>query len=348
MAENLAQNDWSRLEFGIISSLRHFRSKYLQSVRKRREKATDANAAAQEGIGLQNLPIDMQLYIMSFLLPRDLCQLACTSHYWNSAVRDTLLWRYFLLRDIPSWHSVDCNSLPDVGLLKKTLCELTDNETQDYMAVYLRSCPESRRCLKPSRPVYGAVTSFLHSLVIQTEPRFAMFGPGLEQLDNSLVRKMMHSPEVLPVAGFPQRQIDGIGSGISFLFKNQQKFNILTLYSTTSKERQRAREEQNSVVNKMFLHEVNDQENQQQSQAMRYNIIPQVQEVCRVVDGFIYVANAESHKRHNREDELAQIQAMTDPALNAANRPILVLSCISHADVKRIPCVYMAHELNLN
>lgn len=31
-------------------------------------------------------------------------------------------------------------------------------------------------------------------------------------------------------------------------------------------------------------------------QGSRYSVIPQIQKVCEVVDGFIYVANAEAHK----------------------------------------------------
>ncbi|NXS91417.1 FBX4 protein, partial [Jacana jacana] len=299
---------------------------------------------AGEVSALQALPIDVQLNIMSFLSPQDLCHLGSTSCYWRAAVRDPLLWRDFLLRGLPLWTSVDWKSLPDVEIFHKAFSEDSDNALHDYMAVYKKSCPQSRRSLKSSRPWYGAVTSFLQSLVTQAEPRFAMFGPGLEELDNSLVQKMMTCPEILLVAGLPQRQIHGIGSGVSFQFNNNQKFNILTLYSTTSVERRRAREEQAAAVNKMFYQE-NSIGNQQ---AMHYSVIAQVKKVCEVVDGFIYVANAEAHKKHNRQEELARILAMTDPTLGPSNRPLLVLSCVSHVDVKRIPCVYMAHQLQLN
>lgn len=36
-----------------------------------------------------------------------------------------------------------------------------------------------------------------------------MFGPGMEQLDVSLVTRLMHAPDVLPVSGTPHRQING-------------------------------------------------------------------------------------------------------------------------------------------
>ncbi len=117
--------------------------------------------------------------------------------------------------------------------------------------------------------MFESVTSFFQSLVPVLEPQFAMFGPGLEQLEISLMNTIMLSPHVLPIAGLPQRQIDGavplllvyscqllnntlmlcsvvafsaleldviffsgIGSGISFKYKDQHRFNIATLYST--------------------------------------------------------------------------------------------------------------------
>ncbi|NWI17852.1 FBX4 protein, partial [Crypturellus soui] len=289
------------------------------------------------------LQVDVQLRILSYLSPRDLCRLGSTGCYWRAAVRDPLLWRRLLRRDLPAWASVDWRSLPEAQLL----APLPGAGTAqcDYMAVYKKSCPQSRRSLKSSRPRYGAVASFLQSLVTQAEPRFAMFGPGLEELDDSLVQKMMTCPEILIVAGLPQRRIHGIGSGVSFQFSNNQKFNILTLYSTTSVERRRARAEQAVVVNKMFYQDSTTVGNQQ---AVHYSVIAEVKKVCQVVDGFIYVANAEAHKKHDREEELAHILAMTDPTLGPRNRPLLVLSCISHVGVERIPCVYMAHHLQLN
>ncbi|NXU81870.1 FBX4 protein, partial [Oreotrochilus melanogaster] len=300
---------------------------------------------AEEMCALQALPIDVQLNIMSFLSPQDLCRLGSTSCYWRAAVQDPLLWRYLLLRDLPFWTSVDWKSLPDVEVFNKAFSEVSDNVLYDYMAVYRKSCPQSKRSLKLNRPQYRSVTSFFQWLVTRAEPRFAMFGPGLEELDDSLVQKMMTCQEILQIAGLPQRQIDGIGSGVSFQFNNNQKFNILTLYSTTSEERRRAREEQAVTVNKMFCQENSVAGNQQ---AVHYSVITQVKKVCEVVDGFIYVANAEAHKKHDRREELARILAMIDPALGPPNRPLLVLSCVSHTGVKRIPCVYMAHQMQLS
>ncbi|XP_031465451.1 F-box only protein 4 [Phasianus colchicus] len=339
------------LEAALRGRLRGLRERWAWGSRERGAAAAEpgsadgAEEAAEEVSALQALPIDVQLYIMSFLSPQDLCRLGCTSCYWRVAVQDPLLWRNFLLRDLPIWTSVDWKSLPAAEIFNNAFSQVSDEALYDYMAAYKKSCPQTRRSLKSSRPRYGAVTSFLQSLVTQSEPRFAMFGPGLEELDDSLVRKMMTCPEILLVAGLPQRRIHGIGSGVSFQMNNNQKFNIVTLYSTTSVERKRAREEQAAVVNKMFYQENSIVGNQQ---AVQYNVIAQVKKVCEVVDGFIYVANAEAHKKHDREEELAHILAMIDPALGPPNRPLLVLSCVSHFGVERIPCVYMAHQLQLN
>ena len=58
-------------------------------------------------------------------------------------------------------------------------------------------------------------------------------------------------------------------------------------------ERRRARAEQAVAVNKMFYQDNSVAGNQQ---AVHYSVIAQVKKVCEVVDGFIYVANAEAHK----------------------------------------------------
>ncbi|XP_009863216.1 PREDICTED: F-box only protein 4 [Apaloderma vittatum] len=338
------------LEGAVLGRLRLIRERWMRGTGERgiapggcwggERLADSAGDAALDGF-----QIDVQLNIMSFLSPQDLCHLGSTSCYWRAAVQDPLLWRYFLLRDLPFWTSIDWKSLPDVEVFNKAFSEDSDNVLHDYMAVYKKSCPWSRRSLKSSRPRYGAVTSVLLSLGIRAEPRFAMFGPGLEELDDSLVQNMMTCPEILLVAGLPQRQIHGIGSGVSFQCNNNQKFNILTLYSTTSVERKRARTQQAVAVNKMFYQDNSVVGNQQ---AVHYSVIAEVKKVCEVVDGFIYVANAEAHKKHERQEELGRILAMIDPALGPPNRPLLVLSCVSHAGVKRIPCVYMAHQLQLN
>ncbi|KAG7331910.1 hypothetical protein KOW79_003744 [Hemibagrus wyckioides] len=326
----------------VLRSLRNIL--FTDSRRKRRAEAQDLT---DEDSLLLHLPVDVQLLILTFLSPRDLCRLGATCHYWSSMVRDPLLWRYFLIRDAARWSSVDHLSTPRLDFLTDPAADSdtdmdTETEKLDFMAEYLRCCPECRspqRCTPPS-----ALSSFLHSLVSDTEPRFSMFGSGLEQLDVSLMTVMMNSPHVLRVAGIPQRQINSIGSGISFVYEGQHKFNIITLYSTNSAERARARAERSRVNSKLFVHEDDDG-----SGKPGYSVAPQFQEVFRSVNGFIYVTNAETETAI-REDEFAQISAAVQPMLNSPSRPLLVLSCVSRdgETQRRSACVSIAHQLQLH
>ncbi|XP_036953315.1 F-box only protein 4 isoform X2 [Acanthopagrus latus] len=354
----------------VIRSLRRFRDRYFPNSRTvfkdDSKPVEDAGEEPQPGF-LDSLPVDIQFQIMTFLSPSDICRLGASSQYWRAMVRDPLLWRYFLLRDMPHWPSIDHLSMPqlDAPLISEdeTVDDREEGEDKgmeakfDYMSEYLKGCPSCRQRWLPSRPAYEVVTSFLQSLVPSSEPRYAMFGPGMEQLDVSLVTRLMHAPDVLPVSGTPHRQINGIGSGISYLFNNQHRFNILTLYSTNRAERERARVQQQSIGNKLFILVGTDD-----SGHPIYSPAPQVQQVCQVVDGFIYVANAEPGKVGEGESEVAQIRAVLNSAGGSAPRPLLVLSCVSREESEattlqaaprrnrarcRTPCVDMAKRLGL-
>ncbi|XP_035494890.1 F-box only protein 4 isoform X2 [Scophthalmus maximus] len=351
-------------ESAVIRSLRRFRDRYFPNGGEVVKDDVTGQEEPQPGL-LDSLPVDHQFLIMTFLCPVDICRLGATSRYWRALVRDPILWRYFLLRDMPYWSSVDHMTMPQLELLNAPVVNEDDNlvdgregenegkETKcDYMSEYLRACPSCRQQWLPSRPAYEVVTSFLQSLVPSSEPRFAMFGPGMEHLDVSLVTRLMHAPDVLPVSGTPHRQINGIGSGISYMFNNQHRFNILTLYSTNRAERERARIEQQIISSKLFTVEGADD-----SGCPIYSPAPQVQQVCQVVDGFIYVANAEPGRDGGRS-EVAQIQAVLSAAGCATSRPLLVLSCISREEPeatgatsqqsrRRTPCVDMAKRLGL-
>ncbi|XP_035642103.1 F-box only protein 4 [Oncorhynchus keta] len=342
----------------VIRSLRHFREKYFNARKNVSDQAHAAEVTSEDAPPgfLDCLPVDLQFLIMTLLSPVDLCRLGATSSYWRAMVRDPLLWRYFLVRDMPKWSTINHVTMPRLEALHTPLCggeKEMEEPGHDFMTDYLKGYPACRQQWFPQRPPYSVVTSFLQSLVpTATEPRYAMFGPGMEQLDVSMVTKLMHTPDVLLVAGIPQRQINGIGSGISYVYKNQHKFNILTLYSTNRAERERARMEQQSVSNKLFI-----QEGRDQSGHPHFSPTPQVQEVCQAVDGFIYVANAEPGRGDDGEVEWAQIQALVDPALGSSSRPLLVLSCVSREEPDQIrttssnstrtPCVDMAQRLCL-
>ncbi|CAF91872.1 unnamed protein product, partial [Tetraodon nigroviridis] len=287
-------------ESAVISSLRRFKDRYFPNTGKVLKDGVTPNHAAEPchpGY-FDSLPVDVQFLIMTFLSPADICRLGATSKYWRAMVRDPLLWRYFLFRDMPHWTSIDHLTMPQMDAPVIDVDESLDDREEgnhkgmelkfDYMSEYLKGSPSCRQQWLPSRPAYDVVTSFLQSLVPSPEPRYAMFGPGMEELDVSLVTRIMHAPDVLPISGIPHRQINGIGSGISYIFNNQHKFNILTLYSTFRAEREQARVQQQSIGSKLFVFEGSDE-----TGGPVYTPVPQVQQVCQVVDGFIYVANAE-------------------------------------------------------
>uniref|UniRef100_A0A3B4A014 F-box domain-containing protein n=1 Tax=Periophthalmus magnuspinnatus TaxID=409849 RepID=A0A3B4A014_9GOBI len=349
----------------VIRSLRRLRDRYFPESRPVTAAVDTEQQDSHLGF-LESLPVDLQFLVMTFLSPADLCLLGATCHYWRRMVRDPLLWRFFLLRDLPFWNSIDHLSMPQLELLHAPLIDekqsLDDREEGgdtepkvDYMAEYLRGSPSCRQQWLPSVAPYKVVTSFLQSLVVSAEPRYAMFGPGMEQLDMSFVMRLMHSPDVLPVSGSgpPRRQIDGIGSGISYMFNNQHSFNILTLYSTNRAERERARTQHQNVDNKLFTVEVDN------SGVTTYSPTPHVQRVCQVVDGFIYVANLHKTETLILHNEPAQIQALLSSSWGSTSRPMLVLSCVSREDrgpevqpgvnatTNRVPCVYMAKRLEL-
>lgn len=321
----------------VIRSLKRFRDRYL--LYNTNPIQIDSNQSpkfAEEDLSfLDRLPVDVQFAILSLLPPEDICRLGATSRYWRAMVRDPLLWKYFLLRDMPHWPSIDHVTMPQLEALASPLCrddlqleERVEGEDHvskhDYMAEYMKGHPACRQKWAFPRPPYDVVTSFLHALLPSSEPRYTMFGPGIEQLDVSMVTRLMHAPDVLPVSAIPSgRQINGIGSGISYTYNNQHKFNILTLYSTNRAERDRARVGQCRVNDKLFTSDETDP-----SGCRMFSPNPQVQEVCQAVSGFIYVANAEPGKGEG-EVEAAKIRSMLSPAWGSTSRPLLVLSCVS-------------------
>lgn len=356
----MADQDHHLRESVVIRSLRRLRDRYFPNTRAV-TSATESDQSGSPSGFLESLPVNIQFVIMTYLSPADLCLLGATCHYWRGMVRDPLLWRFFLFRDMPYWNSIDNISMPHLEVLDTPLVDenesLDDREDGvhtvskvDYMAVYLRGSPLCRQQCLPSFGSYKALTHFVQSLILSEEPSYAMFGPGMEQLDVSFVKRLMNARDVLPMTGMPGKQISGIGSGISFSYKNLQNFNIMALYSTNRAERERARVEQRDTDNKLFTVEVNTD-----TGVRTYSAAPHVQQVCQAVDGFIYVANAE---RGEGECEMERIRAVLSSEWGSTSRPLLVLSCISREDLesvdnsihpitKRVPCVYMAKRLEL-
>lgn len=122
-----------------------------------------------------------------------------TTKEWNQNLTSCQSKFILILFFVKNWIALLLIHSPFLRLKKKCF----------FLNRYLKGCPSCRQQWLPSRPTYEVVTSFLLSLVPSAEPRYAMLGPGMEQLDVSIVKRLMHAPDVLPVSGTPHRQING-------------------------------------------------------------------------------------------------------------------------------------------
>lgn len=99
------------------------------------------------------MKVDVKFVVLALLPPEDICRLGATSRHWRALVRDPVLWRYLLLRDMPRWPSVDHVSMPKLEALTSPLCGV-DLEPEDrvegeepdstprhnYMAEWVHRC----------------------------------------------------------------------------------------------------------------------------------------------------------------------------------------------------------------
>ncbi|KAM7391432.1 hypothetical protein PAMP_022121 [Pampus punctatissimus] len=335
-------------ESAVIRSLRRFRDRYFSTSSKVDNDVVDITEEESQPGFLDNLSVDVQFLIMTFLSPADICCLGATSQYWRAMVRDPLLWRFFLLRDMPNWPSIDHLTMPQLELLDAPLVsenEILDNTEEegdqgkesklDYMAEWI---PERMSIMQTKMASFMAVIQGCNLTP-------SVFG--------TLIRATLC--HAWPWHG---------KSGCLFSHKAYacpRCASCLRHSTQTNKwaERERARVQQQNITNKLFTLEGSDD-----SGYPVYSLAPQVQQVCQVVDGFIYVANAEPG-RDERESEAAQIQAVLSSIWGSTSRPLLVLSCVSREETKasrttglqtstnrnktryRTPCVDMAKRLGL-
>ncbi|MEE6522193.1 hypothetical protein FKM82_020631 [Ascaphus truei] len=185
MAENDTCNEWGRWEAAIIMGFRHLRERYLRSVRGRgdpeRAPVLEAVSDSPElsGSPLCGMPVDMKLYILSFLSPQDVCVLGMTNLCWHELVQDPLLWRYFLLRDLPSWSSIECHNLPDLDILNSYLSESPEGTPHDYRSMYVMEKCLMFHCIY-SRTYFSDTVQITQCIKttwkLYYSPIFSMFG----------------------------------------------------------------------------------------------------------------------------------------------------------------------------
>nr|XP_032822054.1 F-box only protein 4 isoform X2 [Petromyzon marinus] len=389
--------EWRRLERALLASLLGvrdaYRRRFTAAAREETEPPPPAREeteppappreemerppqeerdARQPGSALDWLPLGVQLYTMSFLGARDLAALGSASRLWRCLASDPLLWRRLLLKDALAWRCVGRVGMPDVHALTRAHLAVA----ADFKAMYARGHAENPSRAGSRRAAPGVVARLPQllraALGARIEPRFAMFGPGLERLRVSLVRQLLSSPNEFRVApSLQQHPHAGVGSGISFVFDEDRTFNILTLYSATKSERERGADAANvgAAPDKLLVLDggasgvrgQGDGERPPSRASRRYRPTAHVQDACRHVDAFIYVANAEAGPGEPETaegekgegggsggggaDETARVSAMLEAG--PPGSPLLVLACTSEPSTVRVPSLLLAHRLRL-
>uniref|UniRef100_A0A914VTY9 F-box domain-containing protein n=1 Tax=Plectus sambesii TaxID=2011161 RepID=A0A914VTY9_9BILA len=281
------------------------------------------------------LPINIKLYILSFLSPSDLCRLCMTSKQLYRLCSDELLWQRILLQKSRKWKQIFDDSNPD--FYKRVCADIPSKE------IYLRCHPDS-----PGTSIFmPKVPNLLHYFV-PTKPKLVMFGPGLETSTSRLVRSILTDQQLKGLSDEPRFQVTGmvpgvfagVGSGIS-LKLSEYAFNLVTLYSNVKAVRQRLNAEDRVLENKLFDHGP-----QPEGRPMVHDVKPAIQELLRRAHGFIYVVDASRSC-----DEIAMTQcelfAMMCELWAPSHVPLLILACCRGNEELVVPTIDVVRALRL-
>jgi len=156
--------------------------------------------------GFQELPVNLQLKIFSYLDAKSVCTAALTCHYWSMLSEDKVLWMNLMQRDLHKWSTMGYQSCPSTYMEARS--DLTLKQ------IYLRCCPACRS-LRRTRESFKSIVFYnlqnLSSFFKRKSPRLVMFGPGLESDTKGLVRQLLwDSTSPFEVAGMFPGQFDGI------------------------------------------------------------------------------------------------------------------------------------------
>lgn len=296
--------------------------------------------------GFQELPINLQLKIFSYLDAQSVCTAAMTCHYWSMLSEDKVLWMNLLQRDMHHWSTMGYQSCPS------TYTEARSDLT--LKQIYLRCCPECRSLRRNRQSTFKSIVFYnlqnLSSIFKKKSPRVVMFGPGLESDTRGLVRQLLHDrTSPFDVTGMFPGQFDGNGSGLCLKFDNME-FNLITLYASNMKER-----EENARLGKPRFSKLlvdvddasnndngDDDESQQSDSRLRHT----VRELCKTIDAFIYVVDSSADsQRVNLGDR--ELSAMMNENWTQSDAPLLVLSTVSQAGTPALSCATVVELLQL-
>lgn len=284
------------------------------------------------------LPVDLKLYIFSFLDTRSLCRACSVSREWNQLLWDDLLWRQRLETDKLSWSQVSHTSNPHV--YSEVNSDLANKE------IYLRCSPEVQANQREENSTFHQVSTVLKYLMPKKSPKVAMFGPGLESSTSGLVHKILYEDESVfsRVAMFPG-QFDGFGAGMTLQLPNSGTFHLTVLYTASQRERENQALHNRLSRNRML----NQQRNQAQDEnaAPSYELHPALQQLCHTLNAFILVVDASGTKEAVAAGN-EELRTMVHERWASPHVPVLVMSCIPSVASPRIPAVNVVDALDLS
>lgn len=297
--------------------------------------------------GFQELPVNLQLKIFSYLDARSLCTAASTCHYWNMLSEDKALWMNLMQRNMHQWSTMGYQSCPSTYMEARSDLSLKQ--------IYLRCCPECRS-LRKTRESFKSIVFYnlqhLSSFFKRKSPHLVMFGPGLESDTKGLVRQLLWDKKSpFEVTGMFPGQFEGIGSGVQLSFENME-LNLITLYASNKKDRESNARLGRPRSSKLLAsaggasNEVHDADELDQSQSKPIELSHPVKELCKTVDAFIYVvdSSADSERVNVGDTELS---AMMNENWTQAKAPLLVLSCVEKETTPSVSCATVVELLQL-
>lgn len=296
--------------------------------------------------GFQELPINLQLKIFSFLDSRSVCTAAMTCHYWSMLSEDKILWMNLMQRDMHKWRTMGYQSCPSTFIEARS--DLTLKQ------IYLRCCPECRSLRRSRQSSFKSIIFYnlqnFSSLFKRKSPRVVMFGPGLESDTRGLVRQLLHDrTSPFEMIGMFPGQFDGTGSGLCLKFDNKE-FNLITLYASNMKDREANARQGRPRFSKLLIDakdtigndDNRDNESRQSDTRLRHT----VRELCKTIDGFIYVVDSSAdNQRVNLGDR--ELSAMLNENWTQLGAPLLVLSAVSQPDSPALSCATVVELLQL-
>ncbi|CAF0898868.1 unnamed protein product [Didymodactylos carnosus] len=292
-------------------------------------------------IHILDLPNEVYLHVFSYLNPLDLCQMSEVCRQWYKITTDNHLWSRRLLRDSKKWSSISSKSNP----LSYDLVQ-SDRSKKE---IYLTCSPDIRRCttqIDDSINYFFKLSDYVKGLFYSKD--LIMFGPGLESLTSpskSLVTKLLwDETKTFETMGMIPGK-DGFGSGIKIKLRNHL-FNLITLYTNCMKERENRSDRFTS--NRLVQQIENNQNNNsmEDNSLSKYEVNPQVRDVCRDASGLVYVIDAA--KENSLYDYQTELQIIMSEQWMNPSLPLLILACVKDEHTPRSSALDVVKDLNLS